>query len=126
MGAGMDNRQQGYRELTPEAPETGSLGTFNLVMRTDLTLPEDVEGVRRGEASESMGRDAYIIAVKREHRGSEPADWKEQLSDTSGIEVLSTDSSRLYVRASDETINRISSHWGHLCHIEKQIEHAKR
>jgi hypothetical protein len=70
-----------------------------------------------------MSTEIYIIAVKRECRGSEPADWKEQIGHTSGIQVLSTHSSRLQVRASDETINRVRSHWGHLFHIEKQIAH---
>jgi hypothetical protein len=70
-----------------------------------------------------MSTETYIIAVKRQQRGSEPADWKEQISHISGIQVLSARSSRLQVRASDETINRIRSDWGHLFHIEKQIIH---
>ena len=70
-----------------------------------------------------MSTETYIIAVKRERRGTEPADWKEQIGRISGIQVLSTNSARLHVRASDETINRIFSHWGHLFHIEKQIVH---
>lgn len=68
-----------------------------------------------------MGTETYIIAVKREYRGSEPANWKEQIGHTGGIQVLSTNSSRLQVRASDEAISRIRSLWGHLFHIEKQV-----
>ncbi|GEM_PF-2658644 len=70
-----------------------------------------------------MSTETYIIAVKREQRGLEPVDWKEQIGHTSGIQVLSTSDSRLQVRASDETINHIRSHWNHLFHIEKQIVH---
>ena len=70
-----------------------------------------------------MSAEIYIIAVKRERRGAEPADWKEQIGQTSGVQVLSTDSSRLRVRASDEAIKRLISLWGHLFHIEKQIMH---
>ena len=75
------------------------------------------------EVSKGMSTETYIIAVKREHRGSEPADWKEQIGHTSGIQILSTSSSRLQVRASDEAINRLRSHWSYLFHIEKQIVH---
>jgi hypothetical protein len=70
-----------------------------------------------------MSTEKYIIAVKRERRGSEPADWKEQIGHTSGIQVLSSNGSRLQVRASDESINRIRPHYGDLLHIEKQIVH---
>lgn len=70
-----------------------------------------------------MGTETYIIAVKREHRGAEPADWKEQIVHTNGIQVISTSSIRLQVRASGETIERIYTRWGHLIHIEKQIVH---
>jgi hypothetical protein len=70
-----------------------------------------------------MSTDTYIIAVKRERRGSEPADWKEQIGHTSGIEVLSSNTSRLQVRASDESINRFRPHYGDLLHIEKLIVH---
>jgi hypothetical protein len=72
---------------------------------------------------ESMSIETYIIAVKRGVRGSEPVDWKEQIGHTSGIQILSTNSSRLQVCASDEIINRIRLQWGHLFHIEKQIVH---
>jgi hypothetical protein len=68
-----------------------------------------------------MRTETYIIAVKRECRGSEPANWQEQIGHASGIQVLSTNSSRLQVRASDEAISRVRLHWGHLFHIEKQI-----
>lgn len=70
-----------------------------------------------------MSTETYIIAVKRERRGLEPADWKEQIGQTSGIQVVSTSGSRLQVRASDEAINRVLSDWGHLFHVEKQIMH---
>jgi hypothetical protein len=70
-----------------------------------------------------MSTQTYVIAVKRERRGSEPADWKEQVSNTSGIQVLSADTSPLQVRASDEAIDRFRSHWGDLLHIERQIVH---
>jgi hypothetical protein len=70
-----------------------------------------------------MSTEKYIIAVKRERRGSEPADWKEQIGHTSGIQVLSSNGSRLQVRASDEDINRIRPHYGDLLHIEIQIVH---
>jgi hypothetical protein len=70
-----------------------------------------------------MNTETYVIAVKRERRGSEPNDWKEQIYHTSGIQVLSTNSSRVQVRATDDAINRFRSHWGHVFHIEKQIVH---
>jgi hypothetical protein len=70
-----------------------------------------------------MSTETYIIAVKRERRGSEPADWKEQIGHTNGIQVLSSNGSRLQVRASDEDINRMRPHYGDLLHIEKQILH---
>lgn len=70
-----------------------------------------------------MSTETYIIAVKRERRGLEPADWKEQIGQTSGIQVVSTSGPRLQVRASDEAISRLLSDWGHLFHIEKQIMH---
>lgn len=70
-----------------------------------------------------MSTETYVIAVKRERRGSEPADWKEQIGHTSGIQVLSSNRSRLQVRASDESIERIRPHYGDLLHIEKQIIH---
>jgi hypothetical protein len=70
-----------------------------------------------------MSTETYIIAVKRERRGSEPADWKERIGHTSGIHVLSSRGSRLQVRASDESINRIRPRYGDLLHIEKQILH---
>jgi len=70
-----------------------------------------------------MGTETYIIAVKRERRGSEPADWKEQIGHKSGIEVLASSGPRLQVRASDESIDRIRPDYGDLLHIEKQILH---
>lgn len=74
-------------------------------------------------APKHMSTETYVIAVKRERRGSEPADWKEQVCHASGIQVVSTNSSRLQVRATDEAIDRFRSHWGDLLHIEKQIIH---
>jgi hypothetical protein len=70
-----------------------------------------------------MSTETYVIAVKRERRGSEPADWKEQIGHTNGIQVLSSNRSRLQVRASVESIERIRPHYGDLLHIEKQIIH---
>jgi len=70
-----------------------------------------------------MSTETYIIAVKRGSRGSEPADWKEQIGHTSGIQVLSSNKARLRVRASDESINRIRPHYDDLLHIERQIVH---
>jgi hypothetical protein len=70
-----------------------------------------------------MGTETYIIAVKRERRGSAPADWKEQIGHKSGIEVLSSSGPRLQVRASGESIDRIRPDYGDLLHIEKQIVH---
>lgn len=70
-----------------------------------------------------MSTETYIIGVKRERRGAEPADWKERIGHTSGIQVLSSNKSRLRVRASDEGIDRIPPHYSDLFHIEKQIVH---
>ena len=71
-----------------------------------------------------MSIEKYIIAVKRDKRGSESADWKEQVSSTSGIKVLSSGSKeRLQVSASEEAVSRIASKLGHLLNIEKQIIH---
>ncbi len=70
-----------------------------------------------------MSMKTYIMAVKRERRGSEPADWKERIGHTSGIQVLSSNGSRLQVRASDESISRIRLRYGDLLHIENQIVH---
>jgi hypothetical protein len=70
-----------------------------------------------------MSTEIYIIAVKRERRGLEPDDWKEQIGHTSGVQVLSGNSARLRIRASDEAINHIRTRWEHLFHIEKQIVH---
>jgi hypothetical protein len=70
-----------------------------------------------------MSTETYVLAVKRERRGSEPVDWKEQIGHTNGIQVLSSNRARLQVRASDESINRIRPHYGDLLHIEKQIVH---
>ena len=73
----------------------------------------------------AMHLDTYIIAVKRELRGSEPLDWQEQIGQSEGIHVILTDgvSPRMRVRAKDEAIQRLRSKWDALCHIEKQIEH---
>lgn len=73
-----------------------------------------------------MNAEIYIIAVKRDHRGLEPADWKEQIGHINGIQVLAGNSSRLRVRASEEAMNRIHADWGHLFHIEKQVVHEPR
>jgi hypothetical protein len=70
-----------------------------------------------------MNTDTYIIAIKRERRGSAPADWKEQIYHTIGVQVLSSHGSRVQVRATDEAINRFRAHWGDVFHIEKQIAH---
>jgi hypothetical protein len=70
-----------------------------------------------------MSPETYVIAVRRERRGSEPVDWKERIGHTSGIQVLSSNRSRLQVRASDESIDRIRPHYDDLLHIEKQIVH---
>jgi hypothetical protein len=70
-----------------------------------------------------MNTDTYIIAVKRQHRGSEPTDWKEQIAHTSGVKVLSAKGPRLQVRASDEAISRILPDYDDVFHVEKQIIH---
>jgi len=70
-----------------------------------------------------MSTETYVIAVKRERRGSGPVDWKEQIGHASGIQVLSSKGPRIQVRTSDESIDRIRPHYGDLLHIEKQIVH---
>jgi hypothetical protein len=71
-----------------------------------------------------MSIDTYVVAVKREKRGIEPADWKERIAYLNGVQVLSDDSSRLQIRASDEAVNRFLTQWGHLFHVERRLAHT--
>lgn len=70
-----------------------------------------------------MSRDTYIIAVKRESRGLEPADWKELIGRESGIEILPSTGLRLRVRASANAVACLRAKWKNILHIEKQIVH---
>lgn len=70
-----------------------------------------------------MNKETYIIAVKRESRGLEPADWKELIGQESDIEILSGAGLRLRVRAPANAIESLRAKWKHILHIEKQIVH---
>lgn len=70
-----------------------------------------------------MSTDIYIIAVKRDMRGSEPPDWKEKINRLDEVEVLSSTGPRLRISTSEEAIKRIRMDWNNLFHIEKQIVH---
>lgn len=68
-----------------------------------------------------MSTDKYIIALKRDKRGPEAADWKEQVTNTPGIKVISSGSrERLQVSGTEEAVNRVATKLGHLLNIEKQ------
>ena len=70
-----------------------------------------------------MSTDKYIIALKRDKRGPEAADWKEQVTNTAGIKVISSGSrERLQVSASEEAVGRVAAKLGHLLNIEKQTQ----
>ncbi len=79
-------------------------------------------GRRSPEFGEDPDIETYVIAVKRDRKGSEPADWREQIRGAPGIQVLAI-GVRLQVKASAEAIARLRSRWGDLLHIEKRIEH---
>jgi hypothetical protein len=68
----------------------------------------------------------YIIAVKRERRGAEPADWREQISRMRGVSTLSMHGPRVRVRASDEAAERLFAQWSEILHIEKEIAHKSQ
>lgn len=66
----------------------------------------------------------YVIAVKREMRGTAPANWAESVTTVPGIVVCGdTDGPRIQVEATPEAIREIKERVGVFCHIEPLIEH---
>ncbi|MEO7653507.1 MAG: hypothetical protein ABIZ80_23865 [Bryobacteraceae bacterium] len=70
--------------------------------------------------------DQYVIAVRRDARGSAPADWSESLKRIPGLEIRGAgNASRVQVEASPEAIASVRKKLGAFCHIEPAIVHKK-
>jgi hypothetical protein len=68
--------------------------------------------------------DEYVIGIKRERRDDVPADWREIVRGTSGVEVTGDASPvRLQIRASPEAVARLRERLSVYVHIEKVIRH---
>ena len=71
-----------------------------------------------------MGASRYVIAVKRECRGSPPADLVATLAKIDGLIVRGSDNpERVQVDATKPAIEEASRILGDVCHIEALILH---
>ncbi len=71
-----------------------------------------------------MGASRYVIAVKRECRGSPPADLVATLAMIDGLTIQGSDNpERVQVDATEPAIEEASRLLGDVCHIEALILH---
>lgn len=64
----------------------------------------------------------YLVALKREARGSAPPAWREELAKIDGLAVTGDpDAPVLRVEATDAAIEEAERRFGAICHIEKPI-----
>lgn len=71
-----------------------------------------------------MGAGRYVIAVKRECRGSPPVDLVAALRQIDGLVICGRDTpQRVQVDATERAIAEVSRILGDVCHIEASISH---
>ena len=71
-----------------------------------------------------MGASRYVIAVKRECRGSPAADLVATLAKIDGLIIRGPDNpERVQVDATEHAIEEVSRILGDVCHIEALISH---
>jgi len=79
---------------------------------------------RRVERTTLIGATRYVIAVKRECRGSPPADLVATLRKIDGLVIRSPDNpQRVQVDATEQAIAEVGRVLGDACHIEALISH---
>ncbi|MTI03030.1 hypothetical protein [Roseibium sp. RKSG952] len=66
----------------------------------------------------------YVMAIRRERRGSEPADLTQQITNVPGVvNVTPGPSGRIVISASPAGIAEVKNRFGELCRIEPIILH---
>jgi hypothetical protein len=66
----------------------------------------------------------YVVAVKRESRGSVPADWHERLKALAGVRVLGLGPARAQLEVEPGALEQVRAALGPGFLIEKAIPHS--
>jgi hypothetical protein len=65
----------------------------------------------------------YVVAVRRDQRGTAPRDWLEQLQRIDGVTLLGVTAGRARIEADDQALRQLQSELGRYLHIEPVIRH---
>lgn len=68
-------------------------------------------------------RQRYVIAVKREQRGSVRSDWVERLGAVQGVTVTGATAQRAIIECEPFARGELELLYGDLLHIEPIVEH---
>ena len=69
----------------------------------------------------------YVVALRREQRGTAPADWFKPLLRFKRLKIVSpVTGRRIIVEGDDRTVERVRKVMSPICHIEEAIQHQRR